>query len=170
MDIGSLYGDYLKSSASKASNLERTLSGTNRESSEDELLDACKQFETYFYEQLFKGMEKAMVPKDDSDANNTMISYYKENLISEYSKQVVDQSGENSLSHQLYEQMKRNYGIDDIKKADSEETGKKVDSAEADKNAEEVTAAAGTSVDNTSKETVSDDEASTEEVAKTTGV
>ena len=51
MDIGSLYSDYLTQTATKASNLERTLSGNNREKSDDELLDACKQFEAYFYEQ-----------------------------------------------------------------------------------------------------------------------
>ena len=54
MDIGSLYSDYLTSTATKASNLERTLQGNSREKSDDELLDACKQFEAYFYEQVFK--------------------------------------------------------------------------------------------------------------------
>ncbi|MBR1910368.1 MAG: rod-binding protein [Lachnospiraceae bacterium] len=113
MDIGSLYSDYLTSTASKSSNLERTLKGTGKEASDDELLDACKQFEAYFYEQVFKNMEKAMVPSDDSDANHTLIDYYKENLISEYSKDIVNQSGggSNTLAQQLYEQMKRNYSL-----------------------------------------------------------
>ncbi len=113
MDIGSLYSDYLTSTATKAGNLERTLKGTNREKSDDELLDACKQFEAYFYEQVFKNMEKAMVPSDDSDANHTLVDYYKENLIAEYSKSIVDQSGggSNTLAQQLYEQMKRNYSL-----------------------------------------------------------
>ena len=113
MDIGSLYSDYLTSTASKSSNLERTLKGTGKEASDDELLDACKQFEAYFYEQVFKNMEKAMVPSDDSDANHTLIDYYKENLISEYSKDIVNQSGggSNTLAQQLYEQMKRNSSL-----------------------------------------------------------
>ena len=113
MDIGNLYSDYLTSTATKSSNLERTLQNTNREKSDDELLDACKQFEAYFYEQVFKNMEKAMVPSDDSDANHTLIDYYKENLISEYSKDIVDQSGNgsNTLAQQLYEQMKRNNSL-----------------------------------------------------------
>jgi flagellar protein FlgJ len=113
MDIGSLYSDYLTSTATKASNLERTLQGTNKEKSDDELLDACKQFEAYFYEQVFKNMEKAMVPSDDSDANDTLIDYYKGNLLAEYSKSIVEQSGSsgNSLAQQLYDQMKRNYSL-----------------------------------------------------------
>ncbi|MCR5831172.1 MAG: rod-binding protein [Lachnospiraceae bacterium] len=114
MDIGSLYNDYLTSTATKASNLERTLNGNNSRKSDDELLEACKQFEAYFYEQVFKNMEKAMVPKDDdSDPNNTLVDYYKENLIAEYSKSIVNQSGgnNNSLAQQLYEQMKRNNAL-----------------------------------------------------------
>lgn len=118
MDIGSLYSDYLKSTTTSASNLERTLSGT-KQKSDDELLDACKQFETYFYEQVFKGMEKAMVPKSDSDANDTLVDYYKEQLISKYSEQVVDQSGDNSLANQLYKQMKRNNAIPDANETDA---------------------------------------------------
>lgn len=111
MDIGSLYTDYLTSTASKTSNLERTLKSSNDRKSDDELLDACKQFEAYFYEQVFKNMEKAMVPSDESDVNHTLIDYYKENLIAEYSKDIVKQSGDggNTLAQQLYEQMKRNY-------------------------------------------------------------
>ena len=97
MDIGSLYSDYLKTTATEASNLERTLSGNNSRKSENELLDACKQFEAYFYEQVFKGMQKAMVPDDETDANDTIIDYYKENLISEYSKSIVEQSGDATL-------------------------------------------------------------------------
>ena len=54
-----------------------------------------------------------MVPSDDSDANHTLIDYYKENLIAEYSKDIVNQSGggSNTLAQQLYEQMKRNYSL-----------------------------------------------------------
>lgn len=111
MDIGSVYSDYLASTVTASSNLERTLNGNHTEKSEDELLDVCKQFEAYFYEQIFKNMQKAMVPSDESDANHTMIGYYKDNLISEYSKSIVKQSGDNSLAMQLYEQMKRNYSI-----------------------------------------------------------
>jgi len=120
MDIGTSYADYLKSTVTSSSNLERTLNGTSKSSSEDELLDACKEFETYFYEQVFKNMEKAMVPKTDSGDYGTLVDYYKENLLSQYSKEIVEQSGDNSLAHQLYEQMKRNYGTTEIPNAEAD--------------------------------------------------
>lgn len=126
MDIGSLYSDYLTSTASKASNLEKSLKGDTLRKSDDELLDVCKEFEAYFYEQVFKNMEKAMVPSNENqdNANGTLVDYYKEKLIGEYSKSVVDQSeaGGNSLAMQLYEQMKRNQGISaEALQAESEE-------------------------------------------------
>lgn len=109
MDIGSLYSDYLTSTASKANNLERTLKGDSLRKSDDELMEVCKEFEAYFYEQVFKNMEKAMVPKTETDTNDTLVDYYKEQLIGQYSKSVTEQStGNNSLAQQLYEQMKRN--------------------------------------------------------------
>ena len=111
MEITSGYADYLRSTVTTSSNLERTLKGTGKGSDDDELLEACKEFESYFYEQVFKNMEKAMVPKDESSAYGTLVDYHKENLLSEYSRQIVEQSGDNSLSHQLYEQMKRNYDL-----------------------------------------------------------
>lgn len=126
MDIGSLYSDYLTSTATKASNLEKSLKGDTLRKSDDELLDVCKEFEAYFYEQVFKNMEKAMVPSNENqdNANGTLVDYYKEKLIGEYSKSVVDQSesGGNSLAMQLYEQMKRNQGISaEALQAESEE-------------------------------------------------
>ena len=111
MDIGSLYSDYLTTSAPRTDDLERKIKSSDGKKNDEELLDACKQFEAYFYEQVFKNMEKAMVPSDTEDVNHTLIDYYKENLIAEYSKDIVEQggNGSNTLAQQLYEQMKRNY-------------------------------------------------------------
>ena len=148
MDIGSLYSDYLKSTSTSASNLERSLAGKGKSKSDDELLEACKQFETYYYEQVFKGMEKAMVPKDDSEAGSTLVDYYKEQLISQYSSQVVEQSGSGSLANKLYEQMKRNNVIPNIDMEDAEARAAEVTTQIASKDE-------NTSIDNNSENGVS---------------
>ena len=96
-----------------------------------------------------------MVPDSDTDANDTLIDYYKENLISEYSKSIVDQSGSNSLAQQLYEQMKRNYGITDI----TEET-ESVNATEA--------ASAASTTDTTADTTAAEDNSDTDEVTAVT--
>ena len=54
--IGSAYSDYLTSSASqnKASALESKLDSDYSNSSDEELMEVCKEFEAYFLEQVFE--------------------------------------------------------------------------------------------------------------------
>ena len=79
---------------------------------DDELMEACKQFETYFIEQVFKHAQTAMIPQEESTdgATKTLLDYYKDSLTSEYAKLASDQQ-ENGLAQMLYEQMKRNFEI-----------------------------------------------------------
>ncbi len=115
MDISALYGDYINQAtktSKSTTDVQRTLGKDMSAASDDELLEACKQFEAYFYEQVFKGMQEAMVPKSEEvDASNqTLRDYYNDSLIAEYSKSAANQS-ENGLAQMLYEQMKRNYEL-----------------------------------------------------------
>ena len=115
MDIGSIYGSYLNTTGTTAgttSNVEKTLKSDIKGSSDEELMSACKQFEAYFYEQVFKKMEEAFVPDSDekSGSNATLVDYYKSNLMAEYGKSAAEQS-QNGLAQMLYEQMKRNYEL-----------------------------------------------------------
>lgn len=113
MEIGSLYTDYLQNTAANTatSKVENKLKGDMSKAEDEELLDVCKQFEAYFYEQIFKKMEDTLVPaSDDSDPNNTLVDYYKDGLIQEYSKSAAGQQ-KYGLAQTLYEQMKRNYKL-----------------------------------------------------------
>ena len=66
MDISNLssaYNDlYASASNTSTSKLENQLKSDYSKATDDELMDACKQFEAYFLEQVFKGMEKT-IPK-----------------------------------------------------------------------------------------------------------
>ena len=114
MDISSIYSNLNTQgyTSSSTNSLNKTLKSDMSQASDDELMDACKEFEAYFYEQVFKKMEEALVPdSDDSSSSSTILTdYYKDNLIQEYSKSAADQS-ENGLAQMLYEQMKRNYEL-----------------------------------------------------------
>ncbi len=73
-----------------------------------ELMDACKQFEAYFFEQVFKEMKKSVnFSQSEDNATKQMLDYYEDNLTSEYAKMAADQQ-ENGLAQMLFEQMKRN--------------------------------------------------------------
>ncbi len=116
MDIDGLtsaYSDIYKSSSQSASKLENQLKTDYSKATEDELLGACKQFEAYFVEQMFKAMVKTIPTNESlSGSSANMLDYYKDEMIQ---KLAADSTEQNSLglAQMLYEQMRRNYGLDE---------------------------------------------------------
>ena len=100
-------------STAAAGKVSSKLKSVSKDSTDDELLDACKQFEAYLWEQVYKNVDKTTnlfgSQSDGSYAGN-MVNMFSDNLIQEVSKMSVGE-GPNSLAMKLYEQMKRNYGI-----------------------------------------------------------
>ncbi len=111
-DYSSLYtsADY---SQAKSSVLSEKVSGTDySQASDEELMEACKEFEAYFVEQIMKEAEK-MVHIDDEDEDayaSSVMDYSMDGLMEEYSQMVSD-SGSLGLAEKLFEQMKRNYNV-----------------------------------------------------------
>jgi len=116
MDIGnisSLYNDiYTSASNQTASKLESGLDKDYSKASENELMDACKQFEAYFLEQMFKEMMKT-VPESDFSSGSTgnMVGYFKDMMVQNIAEDSTEQNSL-GLAQMLYEQMKRNYGLE----------------------------------------------------------
>lgn len=112
MDISNLTSAYtdMYSSAAQSTKLENTLKGDYSATDDKELMNACKQFEAYFLEQVFKEMQKT-VPKSDDSSNNALTDYFED----QYVQKIAQDSTEHNslgLAQMLYEQMKRNYGMD----------------------------------------------------------
>lgn len=115
-NIAAMYSDtYANSANQAASKLKGQLTATDySKASDDELLAACKQFEAYFIEQVYKGMMKT-VPQSEysSSSMGTMMDYYKDQLVQSVAEETSEQSGL-GIAQMLYEQMKRNYGLDTV--------------------------------------------------------
>ena len=116
MDIGGLnsnYTDYLTSGVKnrQADALRDQLKTDYSKATDEELMNACKQFEAYFLEQVFKGMQKT-VPESQfsSSATSSLVDYYKDNMIQELAKQSTE-TNSIGLAQTMYEQMKRNYSM-----------------------------------------------------------
>lgn len=108
--LSSLYStDTTSNSANK---LEETLNSDLSGATDDELMDVCKDFEAYFTEQMFKAMQK-MVPESESESssNKQIKDYYTEQMIQSFAEQSAEGEGL-GLAQTLYEQMKRNYGLE----------------------------------------------------------
>lgn len=115
MDIGNIgaYTDYLTSQAMQSNKLDNTLNKTDySKANEDELLSACKQFEAYFLEQVFKEMQKTVdcLKDDSSSSNNSLVDYFKGNALQKLTAVSTETQGL-GIAQMLYEQMKRNYNL-----------------------------------------------------------
>ena len=99
---------------------------------DDELMEVCKDFESYFVEQMLKSMAKMSsvdgsnsdniyaslfgVTEDSDSGMNTLSSYFGDELMSGMADKVVEnQSGRGlGIAQTLYEQMKRNYSVKEV--------------------------------------------------------
>ena len=112
-----LYTDYMAdANRAAAENLQSKLENTAKSESvdDDALFDACKQFEAYLWEQVYKAMEKTTKlfgdDEDEGSYTSGMVDIFKDEVIQKISEQTATQ-GSNSLAQMLYEQAKRNYNL-----------------------------------------------------------
>jgi flagellar protein FlgJ len=97
-------------------------------------MSVCKDFESYFVEQMLKSMEKmAKIDSDDDDSStslfnsmasiggdsdsamSTLGSYFGDEMIKNYAQLFTETNNGKGLgiAQTLYEQMKRNYSVDE---------------------------------------------------------
>ena len=83
---------------------------------DEELMSACKEFESYLWEQVIGSMKKTVdvFSEEKTDGNSKMVDYFMDSAISDVAKQMTEKSAvsSNSLAMQMYEQMKRTNTID----------------------------------------------------------
>ena len=115
MDISGLYNnyaDYMSTTTPTTEagvKLDSALSTDQSKASDEELMKVCKQFESYFLEQVFKEMKKT-VPEHDyaSSGDSTRMDFFEGQAIQTLAAQSTEQN-QLGLAQTLFEQMKRNY-------------------------------------------------------------
>lgn len=117
MDINGLSGTYMDlyadnaTSSASTSKLEGQLNKDYSNSTDEELLEACQEFEAYFLEQMFKEMAKTIPESEETSSYTTGIKdYFQDRMMQEIASQSTEQNSL-GLAQMLYEQMKRNYSI-----------------------------------------------------------
>ncbi|MFI3201703.1 MAG: rod-binding protein [Eubacteriales bacterium] len=76
-------------------------------STDEELMEACKGFEAYFLEQVFKEMWNTIPKAEGEDSTMSQLTdYFQENMIQELAKTSTD-TNSLGMAQMLYEQMKR---------------------------------------------------------------
>lgn len=114
-NIASMYSDtYANAANVSAGKLKDKISSADySKATDEELMDACRQFEAYFVEQMYKSMLKT-VPESEhlSASTGNMMDYYKDQMIQGIAEETSNQNNGLGLAQMLYEQMRRNYGLD----------------------------------------------------------
>lgn len=102
-----LYAQMQKSkNDSKAMGLQNKLTGLDTgNSSDEEIMEVCKEFEAYLVEKVFDRMKDAMTDSEEEESD--YLSYFGDMMYQEYAKQIAE-NGELGLAQQLYESMKQN--------------------------------------------------------------
>ncbi|MCR5674269.1 MAG: hypothetical protein K6G16_01025 [Lachnospiraceae bacterium] len=135
-------GDKLKTTlanaAENAKNARKT--GEDGEEINQELMGACKQFEAYFLEQVFKEMQKSVdaLKTDESGSNKQLVDYFKGQTLQDFTKMSTETQGL-GFAQMLYENMKHTAGLSAADmKAQAEEIANRVAEEQAAKLAQDV--------------------------------
>lgn len=80
---------------------------------DEEMLDACKQFEAYMIQQMFKNMERAakvFSEDDDEDSSNQYVDMFSDTYFENIANTMVYNGKGLGIAEQLYESIQRNSG------------------------------------------------------------
>lgn len=113
MDISNYYSNYLQSQSTEKYTNAKSSMNVSSDSSDDELMEACKSFEAYFMEKIYKSMmDTTKLFSDDKDKSDTyaskMVDYFKDTAIGAMTSASQEQGGI-GIAKELYNQMKLQY-------------------------------------------------------------
>ena len=87
-----------------ADKLKDSLAGGVDDATDEELMDVCKSFESYLWEQVFKEMKKT-VPESEK-VGHEYLDYFGDMQYQQYASDIAE-SGNLGIAQMLYESMKR---------------------------------------------------------------
>lgn len=114
LTIGAVNGLYNTDKVSETTNrLEETLNSDLAKADDKKLMEVCKDFESYFTEQMFKAMQKMVPESEDNVSGYTkqMQDYFKGEMVRTFADNSAEGQGL-GIAQTLYEQMRRNYGLE----------------------------------------------------------
>ena len=118
----------------KTDSLKNSVSGLSSSSTEEELKEVLRDFESYFLEEIIKKMKETF-SHEEEDESSTMSQYsdmFMDTAIEEIADIMLDEIG-GGMTQQLYEQMKRNYNIPTVEEVEAETMQKSVGTASIEK-------------------------------------
>ena len=112
ISIGNTYFTNYSVDAADA-NADKVTSKIQTAEKDEEMLDACKQFEAYMLQQMFKNMERAakvFSEDDEEDSSNQYVEMFSDNYLESIANSMVYNGKGLGIAEQLYESIERNSG------------------------------------------------------------
>lgn len=110
----SIDNTYFTNYATSASDVsaDKVSGSIQNASTDDEMMDACKEFEAYMVQQMFKNMQEAakIFSDDEDDDSNDYVDMFSDNYLQTISANMVNSGQGIGLAEQLYNSMVRNSG------------------------------------------------------------
>lgn len=114
MDINGLntdYTNYLSQSSAASAKMDQIKNTDYANATDEELMNACKQFEEYFVEmtlkEVFKTVDLFGMNESTSNAMSTSKDLMKDGMVQTFAEKITEEANL-GLAQQLYESMKRN--------------------------------------------------------------
>ena len=114
MDIGGLntdYQNYMSRSSEASAKMNQIQKTDYANATDEELMNACKQFEEYFVEmtlkEVFKTVDMFGMGESTSGAMSTSKYFMKDAMVQKFSEKITEEANL-GLAQQLYDSMKRN--------------------------------------------------------------
>lgn len=108
LDVSSMYNQYSTEIGSVSANsTSSALNGLNEESTDEELMEACKSFEAYFVQKMIEAAKKTT---ENEDEQGEYTKYFSDTLNQSYAEIIAD-SGQMGLAQQLYDSVKLQYKL-----------------------------------------------------------
>lgn len=114
MDINGLnmdYSNYVSQSSVASAKMNKIRNMDYKNATDEELMDACKQFEEYFVEmtlkEVFKTVDLFGMGESTSSAMSTSKDLMKDSVVQSFAEKITEESNL-GLAQQLYESMRRN--------------------------------------------------------------
>lgn len=112
MSVSSIGDTYFTNYSTEANDAvsQKMTSQIQDAETDEEMLDACKQFESYLVQQMFKSMEESakVFSDDDEDNSNDYVNMFQDNYLSAIADQMVNSGQGLGIADKLYESMVNN--------------------------------------------------------------
>lgn len=108
LDVSSLYDSYASQiSNASAAGTSGKIEGIGKDSSEEELMEACKSFETYFVQKMIEEAKKTVENEDEEGEYTKMFADMRNEQLAD----TITESGQIGLAQQLYDNLKQQYKL-----------------------------------------------------------